>query len=311
MPVKDLTTYFPDRNTGTLTAKALSLQLVSPKIWKPRENLILYNILYKYFFTSHPTKLTQMLPHRSWLAIRAQGERLGLTRNRHQPRIRVNEAYFDFWTANSAYMLGFIVSDGCIIKGTYKGYSDALKFGVQLRDMDILQKIKRELGSEHAISIYKNAAHFCITSQKLVDRLKTYGVTYRKSLKEKVPPVPAVYISDFIRGVVDGDGGISYDKRNHPTLRIYGSEDMINFIGNYLYNRLKAYSSVHKLKYSRTLKLYLYNVTYRSNTAKKVISHLYNNATLYLNRKYDLAMHCKSITIKKYNRLTKFPSHYL
>ena len=86
-----------------------------------------------------------LLPKRSKTAIWAQGERLGLKQNRNYPRLAVNEDYFKKWSSEMAYILGFILADGCIIEGTHKGYSGALKFGVHPKDIDILEKIKKQL----------------------------------------------------------------------------------------------------------------------------------------------------------------------
>ncbi len=197
-----------------------------------------------------------------------------------------------------AYILGYILADGCIIKGTYTGYSDSLKFGVQLKDKDILEKIKKELSSEHSISINKNAAHLCITSQKIVDNLKCLGITYRKSLKETVPVVPKEYKKDFIRGIIDGDGGISFDKRRYPTLRLCGGINTLSFVKNYFWKKFQAYSIIGKRTFSSSANNCLHAISYRANTAKKLMLHLYNNASLYLDRKYQLAMKCKTVFIK-------------
>ena len=250
------------------------------------------------FASASQEELQKLFPRRTRKAIMAQGERLGLKRNRKKPRLYVNEDYFKKWSPNMAYILGYILADGCIIKGTYTGYSDSLKFGVQLKDKDILEKIKKELSSEHSISINKNAAHLCITSQKIVDNLKCLGITYRKSLKETVPVVPKEYKKDFIRGIIDGDGGISFDKRRYPTLRLCGGINTLSFVKNYFWKKFQAYSIIGKRTFSSSANNCLHAISYRANTAKKLMLHLYNNASLYLDRKYQLAMKCKTVFIK-------------
>lgn len=229
--VKDIVAKFPGRTKATIVAKALSLGLSSAKLWQPRE----VALLRQYFATEKRQALKQLLFKRSWAAILAHGERLGLKRERATPRLAVNEIYFQRWSPRMAYLLGFIVSDGCIVQGTYKGYSDALKFGVHPQDVDILEKIKYELCAEHVISIAKSAVHLCITSQRIVDDPKGLGITYRKSLREKVPAIPPQYLRDFIRGIVDGDGGISIGPRNYPTLRVCGGKEIVTFIRDHFY----------------------------------------------------------------------------
>jgi hypothetical protein len=305
MRVKDLIKYFPKRNRATIATKALNLKLKSAKLWHSQEEELLIN----KFPSAPKEKLLKLFPRRTWSAIMAHAERLGAKRERRHPRLKVNEDYFNQWSSNMAYILGFIVADGCIVIGTYKGYSDALKFGVQLKDRDILEKIKKELNSEHAISTLRNATHFCITSQKIVDNLKRLGITYQKSLKETVPVVPKKFTKDFIRGVIDGDGGISFDKRHYPTLRLCGGSNTVTFVRNYFWQKFNAYSTIGKRKYSPIAKNFLYNISYRANTAKKLIIYLYGNASLYLERKHELAMKCRNSNIKIRNNQSFIKKH--
>lgn len=288
---KDLVQMFPKRNKATIVAKARSLRLPSAKLWQREEN----EILRKYFPIHSVQELLKLLPRRSKTAIWAQGERLELKQNRNKPRISVNEDYFKKWSSNMAYVLGVILSDGCIVRGTYKGYSDALKFGVQKRDVDILEKIKGELSSNHKISPSRNAFHFCITSQTIVNDLKNLGIIYRKSLREKVPEAPKEYIRDLIRGIVDGDGSIHFDKRNYPTLSVCGGKNTIHFIQKHFLTQFGIYSKIGERKRKHTL----FYITYRANSAKTLVSYLYSNSGLYLERKFKLAEKASQIEIKK------------
>lgn len=298
--VRDLAHRFPRRTKETIVAKALSLNLPSAKLWQPNENKIIKNC----FYSVPRGDLAQMLPRRSWLAIMAQGERLGIKRKRDKPRLRVDENYFKKWSANMSYLLGFILADGCIIQGTYRGYSDSLKFGVQSRDKDILEKIKSELKAEHKLSPIKNAVHLCITSQEIVNDLKKIGIIYRKSLNEIIPKVPPKYTKDFIRGIVDGDGSLWIDNRNYPTLSVSGGENTLRFIRDHFFTKFKLYSKLSRRTYSEDVKKYLYQISYRSNSAKKLIEYLYADAELYLNRKYAIALRCLKAKIKN-NQISK------
>lgn len=293
--VKNLVDKFPNRNADTIVIKALSLGLPSAKTWQIEED----EILKKYFIEAAKEELLKLLPKRTWKAIMARGERSGLKRKRAKPRLMVNENYFKHWSANMAYLLGFILADGCIIRGTYNGYSDSLKFGVQLKDKDILEKIKKELQASHKLSIVKNAVHFCIASQTLVNDLKKLGISYRKSLNESLPIVPKKYLIDFIRGIVDGDGGIRIDKKGQPVFMVCGGEKVITFIRDYFLNELEVYSKVGKREYSELQKNYLYDLVYKSSSALKIIKHLYTGSCLFLDRKYKLTRKCLKIKIKE------------
>jgi hypothetical protein len=291
--VKDLAKIFPKRTKGTIVAKAMSLELPSAKLWQPKEN----KILKKYFCKLRVEELLKLLPRRSKTAIWAQGERLGLKQNRNYSRLAVNGNYFKKWSSNMAYILGYILSDGCIGEGTYKGYSDALKFGVQKKDTDILEKIKKELSSDHKISLCEVASHLTITNQTIVDDLKKLGIKYRKSLRENVPNVPEKYIRDFIRGVIDGDGSIHFDKRNYPTLSVCGGKNTITFIQSHFLSKFNIYSKITKIKKNERCQ-FLFYIAYRANSAKTLIKYLYDNAELYLDRKYKLAQRASNVKMK-------------
>ena len=213
-----------------------------------------------------------------------------------------------------SYVLGFILADGCIIQGTYKGYSDSLKFGVQSKDKDVLEKIKSELKSDHKLSQNKNAVHFCITSQEIVNDLKKLGIIYRKSLREIVPKIPPKYAKDFIRGVVDGDGSLWLDKQSYPTLSVSGGENTLRFIRDHFFTKFKLYSKLSRRTYSEDVKKYLYQISYRCNPAKQLINYIYSDARLYLDRKHKIALRCLESNIKtrensKY-RMKKYNESY-
>ena len=245
--VRKLAKMFPNRTRGTIVVKAFSLGLPSAKLWQPKEN----DILYKNFAEASEEKLLKFLPKRSWSAILAQGERLALKRKIDKPRLKVNEDYFKKWSPNMVYILGFIFADGGIVKVTHNGSSDKLGFGQNKKDIDILRKIKQELSAEQALSLSGNYVHFSIFSQVIVDDLKRLGVSYRKSFRKsrgEIPNIPQKYIRDFIRGIVDGDGSIHFDKRDYPTLSICGRKEVMAFIRDHFLSKFNIYSKISQGK---------------------------------------------------------------
>lgn len=303
MWVKDIAKMFPRRNKATIVAKARDLGLPSAKLWQPWKN----KILSKNFAESTKEEFIKLFPRRSWAAILAQGERLGLKRKTNRPTLNVNEFYFRRWSPNMTYILGFIFADGNITKVTHNGYSDKLGFGIHQKDIDILQKIKQELSAEQALSISGDYVHLSIFSQVIVDDLKKLGITYRKSFRKnrgRIPNIPWKYTRHFIRGIVDGDGSISLNKRGRPTLSVCGKREIITFIRNHFLSKFNLYSKISQAKYNG--KPYnLFYIAYRCNSAKALINYLYDNTNLYLERKFKLAQKCKLIEIKHRKDYTK------
>ena len=124
-------------------------------------------------------------------------------------RFSVNEVFFDRWSNEMAYVLGFLYADGSMedaprIRGRYVRVTNT--------DKDRIITIKRLLGSRHTITKdhtdrgHKTRYLLRIGNQSLYDRLVVLGLTPRKSLTMLFPTVPRKYLGTFTRGYFDGDG---------------------------------------------------------------------------------------------------------
>ena len=160
------------------------------------------------------------------------------------------------------------------------------------------------LSAEQALSPSGNYVHFSIFSQVIVDDLKKLGVLYRKSFRKsrgKIPNIPHKYIRDFIRGIVDGDGSINFNKKGrqkgYPNLNICGRKEVMTFIRNHFLSRFNIYSKIGQPKKNGKLSNVFY-VYYRCNSAKTLINYLYKDADIYLERKFKLAKRCLKIEMK-------------
>lgn len=129
-------------------------------------------------------------------------------------KYRVNEAFFDSWTQEMAYVLGYFYADGSLedasyLRGKYIRVSSVEKYSIL--------RIKRWLGSEHTIveqkSTWENGKTrylLRIGSHKLYDRLTSIGLHPNKSLTIEFPDIPKDYIHHFVRGYLDGDGCVYF-----------------------------------------------------------------------------------------------------
>lgn len=128
------------------------------------------------------------------------------TRDTGQPRkYQVNEEFFKIWTPEMAYVLGLVVTDGCV-------YNDAYyKWEIIQNDVQFLTLLNKIIESNYPILRYETTCYvyrLMINSKEMVNDLIALGVTPRKSLTIKPPLVPNDLIRHFIRGVIDGDGWI-------------------------------------------------------------------------------------------------------
>ena len=122
---------------------------------------------------------------------------------------RVSEShYFDVIdTHEKAYFLGYWYADGYIGTTTY-GVS--MGIGLQLQDIYILEKLRKEMNISNKIGIYKNSARLNITDRHTYQNLQKLGIKENKShLDFGLPNIPEEFINSFILGYFDGDGCIT------------------------------------------------------------------------------------------------------
>jgi intein-encoded DNA endonuclease-like protein len=192
---------------------------------------------------------------------------------------KINKNFFKKWTNDMAYILGFIYADGNIIYTKRNTWF----WSLQITDGDILEEIKKVLGSSHVISKkkkhnnQKQSYRFQVGSKDMCADLLKLGLTERKSKTILLPEIPEKYFSNFLRGYFDGDGGVWIGLKNkkidHRTYTISayftsGSKDFLVALKNTLIKyRLVGGSLVEKergfdLKYSVKDSLILYKIMY-------------------------------------------------
>lgn len=126
--------------------------------------------------------------------------------------------------AVSYYLLGAYMTDGCVS-------SKANSVSLCSKDKDWLEAIRNLICKDRPLEKDKNSNcwTFKIYEVKIIDWLKSKGCTSRKSLNLKFPKVPKKYLPDFIRGVIDGDGSISYDKYKRTLYKRSGEKYLFDY----------------------------------------------------------------------------------
>ncbi|MBU4377296.1 MAG: hypothetical protein KKD29_07505 [Candidatus Omnitrophica bacterium] len=106
---------------------------------------------------------------------------------------------------NLWYLVGLITSDGNLSL-------DGRHIDITSKDYEFLQSIKKLIGIENKIGVKYNSMRqkaFCIqmANRNFYDFLLGIGLTPRKSLTLTQIDVPKIYFHEFLRGLIDGDGG--------------------------------------------------------------------------------------------------------
>ncbi len=200
------------------------------------------------------------------------------------------DALKEIVTEEDAYILGFILADGYVNEER-----KFLRIKINARDEDLLVKILKYMQSDqdihyeyHTITGNKQA-YITFNCKELVDTLVGYGIRQAKSCKEEpIEEIPLHLKKHFIRGIVDGDGYISQDLLKTG---LSGSQAICEYIC-YYYNSLgtplqKKPREDFQLKSNQEISLW--RLEYSGESARIIIKDLYENATIYLNRKYELA----------------------
>ena len=149
------------------------------------------------------------------------------------------------WSANFAYAIGLLVSDGCLSSGRY--------VILVSKDVEQLQNYMKALAILVPIgktkSGYKGTIAFRVQFSDVLfyDFLETIGLMPNKSKIIGEIKIPARYFFDFLRGSFDGDGcTYSYwDPRWKSSFMFYttfvsASERHISWLRDEIYKRLKV-----------------------------------------------------------------------
>jgi hypothetical protein len=202
----------------------------------------------------------------------------------------INENYFDsIDTPNKAYIIGLLYSDGCNYPPQHR-----VKLELQERDKNILEKINVEINSNKPLVFnnlssknanWQNTYRLDITNKHISDKLIELGVVQNKSLILEFPIwLDYSLYAPFLRGYFDGDGHIEW--RKSKFLTIVGTKQFCQHIKNFCENNLDINCSIRDTANvdSNTKLLCIF----RKNNIKKFLDFIYNDAELYIERKYNV-----------------------
>lgn len=212
------------------------------------------------------------------------------------------EAFDNIDTEEKAYWLGFLYADGWVSsKGNTVGLTLALK------DIEHLKKYNNFLRYEKGLNISENhyfnskehintkgetlySVSTQISNKHLYNSLNDKGCIPNKSLILKFPNIEIFNSKDliihFIRGYFDGDGSLGV----YPhSLKNTNLEESLNFVGTKnMLEEIQEYLIKGYLYHKSNCSSYTYKLQYSTNKAKKVAELMYSNASIYLDRKYNI-----------------------
>ena len=119
----------------------------------------------------------------------------------------------------SAYWLGFLMADGCIMNKI----SGQKMIVLCVKDLEVTEKFIKSIDGNFKPKTYKDVYGVYLTSEQMFNDLVMLGCIPRKSLVLKFPELNSNVIHHFIRGYFDGDGcvSITHPKNKSNTSTIY------------------------------------------------------------------------------------------
>ena len=191
------------------------------------------------------------------------------------------------------YLVGLITSDGNLSP-------DGRHIDITSNNSEFLQKIVEATGINNKVCIkYGNNRsqkyfHIQIANKNFYDFLLKIGLTQNKSLTVGEIKVPNIFFTDFLRGLIDGDGSIR--RWIHPTnfreqwsLRIYsGSNKFIEWLDGKIQEYFKVYGKIHQGNKAGSV----YVLKFGKMAAREVLKRCYYKNNFSLERKNKLAKEC-------------------
>ncbi len=204
---------------------------------------------------------------------------------------KIDHNFFKNWTSQMAYILGFIFADGNIDKNNV-----TLAFEQQVRDKEILEKIRTLMTSTHKIEATRKGKYvrLRINSRQIIYDLKQLGVTHNKSKYCVCPKIPVQFLPHFLRGFMDGDGWVvTRTKDNRHEINVgfcHGCKDFLLELIKQIRAELHLTTNNLRTRLKTTrkgAKSTVYQIDWHSHNAIKILDWLYKDADIFLGRKYN------------------------
>jgi hypothetical protein len=221
-----------------------------------------------------------------------------------------NESFFDELNEKSLYWLGFLAADGCVMK---HNYSYEIKLKLAHKDLEHIQLFKQDLESLSPIhdKIEKKTAgkdgfkkneylahQMTIVSEKIFNRLAEFNIVPAKSHIYRFPDQLKDHpdVRHFIRGCLDGDGWWREHRNNGKD---YTTEIRVGMCGTPVFVRemfdiIRSICGIQSGSYyvRKSEKTADFEFCAKADV-NKIVNWLYQDATIFLSRKREIAMMAK------------------
>ena len=193
------------------------------------------------------------------------------------------------WSSSFAFAIGIIATDGNLSP-------DGRHMNVTSKDNELITNFKKALHLQNKIgkkarggSTIKKYFVVQFGDKSFYEFLLTIGLMPAKSKVIGSLKIRSKYFSDFLRGCLDGDGNINvfrHPESRHPQLRFRlcsASHLFLEWLRSEIRSHFKVRGGWIENKTREQV------LCYGKNDSIKILHFIYNNAEIYLNRKYKIA----------------------
>ena len=219
-------------------------------------------------------------------------------------RFKFNQDFFEVIdTEPKAYWLGFMYADGYV-----NSKVNTVSLRIKKDDDYILKRFARHLDSDIPVKYYSHThklpnseklhtlhyASISICNKKIKEDLIKQGCFENKSLILKFPfHIPSYLYKDFIRGYMDGDGCITYCGKQacgaqEFKVNFCGTQELLNGI-----QKIFGYNKKLGKRWNDGKNNYSLDIS-GNRQAYTFLTELYDNSTIYLERKYKRYLELKN-----------------
>jgi LAGLIDADG DNA endonuclease family protein len=215
-----------------------------------------------------------------------------------------NENFFDGLNEKSLYWLGYLATDGCVRGNTmllHLATADRERLEVLKDHIEytgpIFDRIQKPKPGSKKLAYYSSTLK--ITSQHIREVLAKYNIIPRKTFTYSFPKQLREHpdVRHFIRGCIDGDGTAGVNIDDIERVRSVS----IGFCGNKTFVKQVFEFLKDKCNLDKDTATYFEYPTYavfsfhRYDDIIKLKNYLYKDATVYLQRKYDIIQQVDNI----------------
>ena len=198
-----------------------------------------------------------------------------------------------FEPKDAAYIIGLFQTDAHHEKQS----RDRGKVRIELadKDSDILDKVKNVISRFYHVGVYKRTRKTNFSSNHSSTTLTIYRKEFRELIlpylptgkkSEDIKPPQSLteeLVPAYLLGISDGDGSIGMTKQNRPFWSLTtASDDLKDFVVRYI----KEVTGFEK-RTNRNSRDGVYNLCIYDEDAVAFTKFLYEDAPMYLDRKYE------------------------